>query len=248
MNRDLLVINTITFLHNIKNGELQETLISKINDLDVKNVEIRREMIKNFDRELKEIRRVSEKYNMKVLYSTPESLYVMGKFDKKGVSRYIDEAEQMGAKMIKLILGDYSGISSEDEVALKEILGKHDITLMVENDQSKAGGTLQRLLPFLNLCKEKEIKIFSTFDIGNWLWTGEDPLVNAMELEEFTKYIHLKDIIIENSVPNTTYLNEGSISWKEVLKIFSSDIPVALEYPCGAEAEKVLKEEMKKLF
>lgn len=75
MKIENLVINTLVFINKIQNGVSQSLIMDALKDLDIKNIEIRREFLKNFDDELEDIRKKSEAYGMNIFYSVPEWLY-----------------------------------------------------------------------------------------------------------------------------------------------------------------------------
>ena len=75
MKSDKLVINTLVLLDDLKKGISQSDIMDKINEMGIKNVEIRREFIKDFHEEIIRIREKANKNNMKLFYSVPEWLF-----------------------------------------------------------------------------------------------------------------------------------------------------------------------------
>jgi len=247
MKKNQIAINTLVYLEDISKGKTQYEFIKMIKKLGLKAIEIRREYIKDTDIELSKIKDLSRDYGIEVYYSVPDTLFKNGEL-KKNLDKYIEETKAMGAVKVKFNIGEFNGFTKDSAAVLKGIAADKEILITIENDQTDLSGKISSIKKFLEACSENNINIFYTLDIGNWCWTGEDPIKNALELKEYTKYIHLKDIKFEDGKPCTAYLDEGTIKWREVLSIFSSDIPVALEYPCGDDPEKVIKKEIEKML
>ena len=246
MNKHLLVINTLVFLDQMKQGIKQCCFFKDITDLGIKNIEVRREFIKDFDKEPEEIKKAAEKYQVTLFYSVPDSLYESGTLQRDKIKGYFKEAVRMGCCNIKMTIGDYRSVCKEDVSFLNGLCDTCHIHLTVENDQTKENGTLYKIKTFVTAYKGAGGKIGITFDIGNWLWQGEDPLANAISLKDDVTYIHLKDAE-KGSPPRTVLLGEGDIDYQRVLKNLREDIPLALEYPCGQEVMTQLKIELDKL-
>ncbi len=246
MNKNLLVINTLVFLEQMKEGVKQACLFKDIYDLGIRNIEVRREFIKDFEKELEAIKEASKKYQMTLFYSVPENLYEDQTIQLEKIEGYFKEAERMGCNNIKMNIGDYGAVNKKDVLELSKLCDTYKINLRVENDQTKENGTIYKIKEFITSYQNAGGKIGVTFDIGNWLWQEEDPMDNALSLKEYVTYIHLKDVEKGNP-PRAVLLGEGDIDYQSILKILRKDIPIALEYPCGQEAVTQLKMELDKL-
>lgn len=228
LNKDQIVINTLVFLEQHQLGIPQSAMIDWVNESECKNIEIRREFIRDFNAELNDIKTKSEQYGISVFYSIPDVLYENHKLKSERFELYCKEAEKMNCHSIKLNIGDFDNVSLEDLKAITEQLEKYSVTLRVENDQTESNGKASKIYHFLSLVKQLGGDISFTFDIGNWLFQNEDPFENAKLLRQFVTYIHIKNL---DRSKNTVLLNEGIIDLKNVLNQFSNDVPIAIEYP-----------------
>lgn len=247
MEKSNIVINTLVFLEDLKRGVEQSKLLQDIHSLGISKAEVRREFIKDFERELQAIKNTAEKFQMELYYSVPKYLYVDGKLTINEIEKYFVEANRMNCKNVKLNIGEYNFISSENVSGINELCDKYSISLTIENDQTKENGKVQKIKEFLDSASKLGAKVSCTFDVGNWLWQNEDPKENAYKLKPYVTYIHLKDACIQDK-PQAAYLDEGIIPWREILKVFDKAIPVAIEYPCYPDTLASLENEITKLI
>lgn len=229
MDKEKLVINTLVFLDDLTCGIPQSLIIDKIYDLGIKNVEVRREFISNFNKELVDIREKANKYKMNLFYSVPEWLFNEGKLRTKEIEAYFSEAYNMGCHKIKMNIGEVDEISKGDIDIINGLCSKYSIILTVENDQTEENGRCDKIAKFLTRNNELGGNVSFTFDVGNWNFQNEDSITNAKILTKFVTYIHLKDVDENNK---NTLLNEGILDLKELLDILPKDLPMAIEYPC----------------
>ncbi len=247
MEKKLLVINTLVFLDQLKSGVPQCEMIDPINQLGVKKVEVRREFIKNFDLELMDIKTKASELDMELFYSVPELLYKNGELQLESIENYFNEAFTMGCTHVKMNIGNYNAITSEDVSKLNKLTDQYHIMLTVENDQTEENGKVAKIKDFVESFHQLGGNISVTFDVGNWIWQKEDPAENAKQLKEYVSYIHLKDVLGKEN-PKAVLLNDGDIAWKNIIDILPQDIPLGLEYPCGTDASKQLAIELGKLL
>lgn len=245
MNRKVLAANTLVFLEQLKQGVLQEEFLEPLHKLGFPIVEIRREFIKDFDKELKAIAEKAEQYQIEIYYSVPELLYNKGKLLYEELEMYFTEAKAMNAKSVKLCIGDFAEVNREDVNKVNQLCENYNILLTIENDQTPDNGRVDKILKFLKAGKDFGSKIYATFDVGNWIYQQEDPLTNAKLLKQYVVYIHLKDVKGGVS-PQVVLLDEGDIDWRTVMKELPQ-VPLALEYPCGTYHQKQLGSEIKKV-
>lgn len=241
-----MFINTLTFIEKHEKTINQVSIVKELIDNGYKNIEIRREFLSNFENELGEISYLAMQNGVALYYSIPDTLYKDFRLDKISLSKYVKEAELLGAKTIKLTVGAYSGYNKGDDIFIKEILDS-EIKLYVENDQTFENGRLEKIKRFLADCKTYNNNVKATFDIGNWLWAGESPQKCAQELKEHVDYVHFKDVKIENGKYEAVKLGEGIIDWKYFKALFK-DVAAGLEYPCGKNPIEVIEKEVDKLF
>lgn len=153
----------------------------------------------------------------------------------------------MACRNVKLNIGEYNDISPEDVSIINSLCDKYLVTLTIENDQTEENGRVNKIYKFMRHAKKLGMKLGCTFDIGNWLWQGQDPAENANILKPYVTYIHLKDVISWDK-PQAVYLDEGVIPWRSILGMFNKNIPVAIEYPCLPDSLIRLRTEISKLL
>lgn len=200
-------------------------------------IEIRRELFANEPFPLKELRDVIHKHQLTAVYSAPEQIWEEdGKLNSEGIRATIQEGVSIGTSIIKMPLGDYRPDHSDLQL-LKHILGEynlHDsgIQFTVENDQTFCGGRIEKLREFLTRCKENDVPVKMTFDIGNWIWTDTNRFDAAEQMKEYVVYIHCKHVVQISGINETLPLPSALHSeWRQLLSMFPSDIPRAIEFP-----------------
>lgn len=245
--RENIVVNTIVFEDLIKAGVKQWQIFESVRSLGVSKIEIRREWITDFQEETKKMEIEAQKHKVELLYSVPASLFIKKRLDANKLLQYLDEAERMQVKMIKFVVGDFEAANVGDVIELKKILHNKNLIVTVENDQTVQNGKFKSLKLFLDCCKEHDVPIYCTYDIGNWYWVQENPVSNASHLAEYVKYIHLKDVAYENGQPSVRVLGDGQVDWRAVLKVLPPNVPLGIEYPCGPKPLNVLKDTIEKL-
>lgn len=240
-----IFINTLTFVDKYEAPINQLSIVKELINGGLKNIEIRREFLSDSREELSEISELAKKNNVTLYYSIPDTLYKKFKLDTKNLTKYLEESKLLGSKTIKLSVGSYSGYNNGDDLFIKGLL-KSGIKLYVENDQTLENGSVKKIKKFLDDCKTNNNDVKATFDVGNWLWVGEDPKECAEILKEYIDYVHFKDVEIVNGKYQAAKLGEGIIDWKYFRDLFKNKT-VGLEYSCGKNTINVLEEEIKKL-
>jgi len=244
---DNIVINTIVFKDMIDAGAKQWETFELVNSLGISKIEIRREWIVDFQKEMAQMVLEAKKQNIQLLYSVPVTLFSEKRFDGSKVLACLDEAERMQMKMVKFTIGDFDVSNLEEIKKLKASIQNRNMVITVENDQTFQNGTGAVLKEFLDCCKEYEVSIDCTYDIGNWCWVNENPVSNTSQLAEYVKYIHLKDVLYENKEPVVQFLGNGLVDWQTVLTMLPHNVPLGIEYPCGPRPLEVLKDVIAKL-
>ncbi|HET7578954.1 MAG TPA: hypothetical protein VFK33_06710 [Bacillales bacterium] len=247
MNRSQIVINTLAFQNDLEAGKKQHELFSGLDELGIKAVEVRREYIRDQD-EFELIRKAADEHGLELFYSVPDTLFEKGSFECAAFQTYIEEAASIQARMMKFTIGDFDGWKSEDVSSFHEITKDFAGDVTVENDQTQANGKMKALVKFLEECRTRSIPIYATFDIGNGCWVGENPLDTVFDIRPFTRFVHLKDVVMTDTAPKAVLLGEGEIPWRDLLGTFEPDIFAAIEYPCGQNPFDRLKEEISKLM
>lgn len=121
----------------------------------------------------------------------------------------------------------------EEFATLKRILNEKDVLVTVEGDQSPANGRIEPIVALMETCRANDVPVFSTFDIGNFVWVGQEPLYNAVKLAPYVRYIHVKGVKMTQQGPQVTSLDDSHINWQAVLSLLPKDVPVGIEFPCG---------------
>lgn len=251
MEQNRLMVNTLFFLPDLQSGVGQAELLNTIAACGVQSAEIRREFIRDFSDECREIYEKAKLLKMQLYYSVPDTLFDGGVLKKAAIECYFAEASVMGCSHIKLNIGEYGDkVRQEDISFLNNLYRRSGIALTVENDQTAENGCLKKIQEFLECTAAQNGSIGMTFDIGNWLWQQESPLMAAGALSRYTTEIHLKDVATAPDV-HTVLLDAGEIDWRQIIREFSPSVPIALEYPCmekGHSAERCLVGEVYKLL
>lgn len=244
MEKEKLVINTLVFLNDLKNGVEQSVIIDKVNEIGIKNVEVRREFIKDFNNEIVDIKEKASKYNMDLFYSVPEWLFKGDKLRRNEIEEYFNEAYNMNCHNVKINIGDITELSVEDVNIIEGLCEKYNIKLTVENDQTEENGRSEKIYSFLKKNRELGGNISFTFDVGNWIFQEEDSVKNSELLKDFVAYVHLKNVDKDGK---NTLLDKGILNIEKILNNLPKNLPMALEYPCTSieEVELEIKKALK---
>jgi len=221
-------------------GIVQSDLVAEVRDLGAAGIEIRREYLASEPsarhEELLSIAGLAAAAGLEVYYSVPESLFVDGEASSL-LAGYLAEAEALGALSVKLNIGD-PGDEVQDTASLAEVLRAASARVTIENDQTERNGRLDVVSALLRDLRTRDVPIGYTFDAGNWLWAGVDPVAAARELGRYATVFHLKDIDSLDGL-HSVLLDEGEVDWRTVLGEIGTHVPVVLEYPIPDRATAV---------
>lgn len=241
-----LVVNTLVFDEYLKKGVQQHELIGEISALGIHKIEIRKEFIKN-EEELGLIRETAKRFEMELFYSIPELLFEGEMINRNKMKALFKEAGEIGASYIKMTGGYATRITQRDIDFINRLIKEYEIKgFTVENDQVASYSTGNKLLHLVRTLKNKGADISLTFDVGNFIYVDEDPIENAKKMSDMVSIIHLKDV--KRNPLETTLLGQGDIPIQSVLNCLPKNLNVVIEYPCGAQPIKVLKQELNKLL
>jgi 2-dehydro-3-deoxygluconokinase len=145
-------------------------------------------------------------------------------------------------------MGHYPGGAQVDWPALLERLAAAP-PLLVENDQTPEGGTLEPLATCLEDAAAAGCPLGMTFDIGNWHWTGNDPLAAAQRLGPFVRYLHCKGVVCDQGHLRASVPNDGELAtWHTLLAHLPTQVPRAIEYPLqGQDLAAITTEQLARL-
>ncbi|KIS03852.1 sugar phosphate isomerase/epimerase family protein [Paucilactobacillus wasatchensis] len=230
MDISKIVLNTLVFDNEHNAGLSQPDMLQKVADFDIKTVEVRREYFKDIAAETNEIKQINQKLGLKVFYSVPEKIFTDDGSLNPELSAYFDEAKTMGVSELKMNIGNFTGFTADIKAGLAKVLST-GIQFNVENDQTSQNGASKNILNFLNAAKENNLDIQFVFDLGNWRFVAEDEQSVATSINQFVRYIHVKNVTQDNGKTGVVALDQGVIDWQSTLKHLPTNVPVALEYP-----------------
>ncbi|WP_372661772.1 hypothetical protein [Cohnella sp.] len=203
--------------------------------------EVRRELFVEEEPPLEELKEVLRMNFLASAISAPVEIWsTEGELNERELFQTLVEGERLGVSYVKTTLGTYvPGKSS-----LEELLNcmeranylNSPIHLTVENDQSNHGGNATILRGFFEDCAKAGIPIRMTFDVGNWLWAGEDICKAAETLADYVVYVHFKWAEERNGSKAAAPLSvDEHAQWRAVLPYFSNEIPRVIEFPIMGE-------------
>ncbi|MCO7518492.1 MULTISPECIES: AP endonuclease [unclassified Pseudomonas] len=199
----------------------------------VRRVEWREEL---FDQapDLALLRSQAAEHGLQSLYSTPLELWREDGSLEPAIGERLQRADALGAVALKVSLGHYR--DGCDLRALTPLLQAR-AALFVENDQTAHGGRLDTLLAFFREAQRLAVAPGMTFDIGNWYWHDESPLLAAQLLGPWVRYVHCKAVARRAdgrlvAVPPQAL---DLAQWRELVKHFAPGLPRAIEYPLVAD-------------
>jgi sugar phosphate isomerase/epimerase len=211
--------------------------------------EVRRELMDDADASLDALRTLGTafaKAQMWSVWSTPDSLYAEdGALDESALRGAVACGEALGARFVKLQLGGFDSDAHAAQLAavLAELHANAAANVVasetrlprvvVENGQLEMGG---RLAQFTGLFRALRASghdglLGMTFDIGNWQWTGEAPLMAAVALAPHVEYIHCKAVQGEGARRFPCAPAADDPLCRAALARLPSDVPRGIEFP-----------------
>jgi sugar phosphate isomerase/epimerase len=187
-------------------------------------VEVRGELLNDADSELPAMR------GLAAVYSSPEGLWTEdATFDSGALDRGLDAAHMLDAARLKMSIGGW--LPGGDVTPLVRQLEGSPIELLIENDQTERAGTVPALAAFCAAMRAAGRPVALTFDMGNWHWTGEDPLQAAAHLRGEVGYVHCKGVQRQPHQWIAVPLTASVAPWRALLRALPADCPRAIEYP-----------------
>ncbi|MBS0451282.1 MAG: TIM barrel protein [Proteobacteria bacterium] len=180
-------------------------------------------------------------YSEPLLLWTPE-----GELDTGALERGITRATALGAPRLKMSIGGWANASADSLGELKAILAEHKaIELLIENDQTEAGGTLGALQAFFAAADAAGLPLGMTFDMGNWHFLGECPVRAAEALSKRVRYVHCKGVQRLPAKWVAVPMVQSVAPWRAVLRALPATVPHAIEFPLmGDDLLAVTREEI----
>ncbi|MEB0056735.1 glutamine ABC transporter ATP-binding protein [Variovorax sp. LG9.2] len=207
-----------------RHGQLWYAQLAKSAGAD--SVEVRGEMLRDAATELPALAGLAS------VYSSPEGLWAEGGWlDSAALGRGIAAATTLGAKRLKMSIGDFRASSHGSLWGLKVQLSETRIELLIENDQTVSAGSLPALMTFFNAAETAGISLGMTFDMGNWHYVGECPIEAAKALGKRVRYVHCKGVQRLPAKWVAVPLAESAAPWRALFRVLPADVPRAIEYP-----------------
>lgn len=229
MKREVIVVTAAYGRQQIAAMGGQQIVVPIVASAGADGIEIRRELFS--DSELSTLPALGKTLadtRLVVFYSVPEALFTNDGQLNPRIDVHFAEAKQLNAQRLKYSLGHYH--RGFDHTVLHEKLAGQTFQLVIENDQSECG-KLSALENYFRDSGEPRPCCGMAFDIGNWLWLGDDPLVAAESLNRFVSYIHVKAATKEADGWRAMALDEADNVWRETLALLPSDVPCGIEFP-----------------
>lgn len=163
------------------------------------------------------------------------------------VKHAVDRAKQMGASILRVFAGNgWPGATFEDVQdwvidCMKQVTSYAEaqgVTLALEN-HGKLCGTIHAIRTIVEGVNSPRLGV--TFDAGNWVGAGEDPIEAARVFAGKTVHVHVKDLKREGEGVRSCIVGEGFVDiagCARILKEAGYQGYYSLEYE-AAEDEKV---------
>ncbi|OAT77085.1 hypothetical protein A9B99_07165 [Mangrovibacter phragmitis] len=233
MAREIIVVASAYGQDQVRQAGGQSGLLPTIAAAGADGIEIRRELLS--PQELDTLSQLAHSITAQGLfacYSVPHGLFTSGGQVNPQLPTFLLEARQLQARWIKFSLGEYQpGISLS---GLNSQLAGSPVPVVVENDQTSAG-KLAPMQSFWQAAQAEHLPVRLTFDMANWLWTGETPAIAAQFLANGVSYIHVKAAILHHNRYRAIAPDEASPDWMALLRQLPSDVPRGIEFPLAGK-------------
>ncbi len=182
--------------------------------------------------ELDAIAEAARSAGLQLVYSSPDGLWTTsGELDLAALERAIGIAQHLGAPRLKMAIGGYGAASAAGLATLRDRLAKSSVELVIENDQTTSAGTLPALQAFFDNASHVGLSLGMTFDMGNWHWQGECPVLAAQSCSPRVSYVHCKGVQRQPQRWVAVPLDDSAAPWRAVLRALPAGLPMAIEYP-----------------
>jgi sugar phosphate isomerase/epimerase len=169
---------------------------------------------------------------LQLVYSSPDGLWTTsGDLDLAALEHAMGIAQHLGAPRLKMAIGGYGAASAASLAILRDRLAKTSVELVIENDQTTSAGTLPALQAFFDNASQVGLSLGMTFDMGNWHWQGECPVMAAQSCAPRVSYVHCKGVQRQPQRWVAVPLDDSAAPWRAVLRALPAGLPMAIEYP-----------------
>ena len=230
MTREIVVVTAAYGSDRVRELGGQAALLPVIAKAGADSVEIRRELFDTLSlTELPALGDTIAHHQLGCVYSVPEALFREDGALHTGLEGFFLEAQQLGARVMKLSLGHYR--PGTNLVTLKKVLDAQPVRLVVENDQTPDCGILLPMSAFLRAASDAGLPLGMTFDMGNWHWVGQAPHCAADTLADHVTYVHVKAATRHAGKWQAVALDNSDGQWRELLNRLPMDAPRGIEFP-----------------
>lgn len=234
-DRPSLWVATSAYGHDQVARHGQDGLLPWLAEAGADGVEIRRELLPDGFADFVALGKACQAHGLAVVYSAADALW-QDTAACPSVEMRLAEADALGAIAIKFSLGRYPPGDEASWSYLRHLMERTAVPLvMVENDQTMEGGTLEPLAAFLDDAEQAGCPLAMTFDIGNWRWTDSDAHEAARRLGRYVRYVHCKGTLTYLERPHACVPSDEELAdWQPIMAQFMPDMPRAIEYPLQA--------------
>lgn len=229
MSKEIIVVTAAYGADTVKQLGGQLELLETIKKSGADGVEIRHELLLDSDN-LIDISNKIKSLDLFSVYSVPMPLLnELGHVDLVNVQKYINEAEILSARFLKLPLGSLS--NRTDLAGLSSLLANTNVRLVIENDQTVEGGRVAPLITFFGLVVANRLPIEMTFDMANWHWLEEDAFAAAQALASHVAYIHVKASQKHQNKVKAIALDDSDGRWEDLIALLPKHVARGIEFP-----------------
>lgn len=209
-------------------------------------IEVRSELLVDELNELAALRKLASPQHKALVYSCAQPLWqAQGELNSKALNHAIQASLTLGASRLKMSIGGFNPRSLGSLATVQTMLKGLPFDLVIENDHTASAGSLTALQYFFASTRAGTFQPGMTFDVGNWHWAGECPLLAAQTLATYVTYVHCKGV---QRLPRhwvAVPLTDSSAPWRAVLRALPAGTPWAIEYPLlGDDLLQVTRDEI----
>jgi len=240
MQRKIMVVTAAYGHDRVRAQGGQMAMLPVIADAGADGVEIRREMFTPDELQaLPQLALAIAKAGLIACYSAPEPLFIADGTLNPRLPELLHEAKTLNALWLKVSLGHYA--NSGEFTTLHDWLDSSGMKLVVENDQTSCG-RLPPIRRFNAACHTQKLPVQLTFDMGNWLWVGDEPEAAAEQLAPAVGYVHVKAAEAHDDSYRAVPPDQADPRWLQLLNLLPIDVPRGIEFPLeGADLTKVTR-------
>ena len=229
MQRKIMVVTAAYGHDQVRAAGGQIAMLPIIADAGADGVEIRRELLTVDELSaLPALASAITSAGLVACYSAPQPLFMRDGTLNPHLPELLNEAKTLRALWLKVSLGHFSDTTAFNR--LRDWLDSSAMKLVVENDQT-ACGRLPPMLRFNAACHTQNLPVQLTFDMGNWLWVGDEPESAADQLAPSVGYIHVKAATPHQQSYRAVPPDSADARWLALLDRLPIDAPRGIEFP-----------------